>query len=138
MNEMYTNEYTNNPINEPKPESASTLATSSSTPPPCGACGKPNQGKAIAAMVLGIVSVVGCFGHIFVLPTAVTGLILSIISLKRQEEGRGMAIAGLVTSIVALAIVIIFVIFFVLFILAVEVWDVFPTHPGFYDTHIPI
>ena len=76
------------------------------------------KGMAIAGMVLGILSLV------FLLPflwpvafigiiLAVVGLVLSIIArnkLATPEEGRGMATAGMVMSIIALALcVIVFV-----------------------------
>lgn len=64
---------------------------------------QPNQngsgsGFAIASMVLGILSLVGacCYGLGVIL--AIIGLILGIISLKQQRPGKGMAIAGVITS----------------------------------------
>ncbi|MFM8311412.1 MAG: DUF4190 domain-containing protein [Ilumatobacteraceae bacterium] len=63
-----------------------------------------NDGMAIASMVLGIVSlVIPCVGVI----TGLIGLVLGIISLGRVQPrgerlGRGMAIAGIVCSSIAL------------------------------------
>ncbi len=60
------------------------------------------KGMAVASLVLGILSVeLFCLWYLS-LPCAVVGLILGILSLK--SSGRGMAIAGLVLSIIAIAI----------------------------------
>lgn len=70
----------------------------------------PNQpqgssGLAIASMVLGILSIVFLCSGFFAVILSVIGLILSIVSLKNHPfDGRGMAIAGLVTSIISLSI----------------------------------
>jgi len=60
-------------------------------------------------MVLGIVSIAGsflCFGFIGLLP-GVVGLILAIVCLSQKKEPRGKAKAGLITSIIGLAMGII-------------------------------
>lgn len=61
------------------------------------------SGLAIASMVLGIVALVMacCFWFISV-PCAVVGVILGAVSLAGQKPGKGMAIAGVVCSIVSL------------------------------------
>jgi hypothetical protein len=57
---------------------------------------KESKGMAIASMVLGILSLVICWvGWIL----GVVGLILASVSLGTHKGGKGMAIAGLVTSI---------------------------------------
>lgn len=67
---------------------------------------RPNQqggsGIAIASMILGILSIVFscCYGIGLIL--AIIGLILGGVALKQQRPGRGMAIAGVVTSILGL------------------------------------
>ncbi len=60
-------------------------------------------GLAVASMVLGIVALVSscCFYYIS-LPCSVIGLIMAAVSLNGKRGGKGMAIAGLVTSIIAL------------------------------------
>lgn len=65
------------------------------------------SGMAIASMVCGIVAVVlgWCFYYVSV-PLAIVGLILGAISLNKKTPGRGMAIAGLVLSIISLALTI--------------------------------
>ena len=71
------------------------------TPPPA------SKGMAIASMVLGIVSlVIPFFGTV----TAIVGLILGALSMKKLKESgasTGMAVAGIVCSIIALAISVI-------------------------------
>ena len=73
----------------------------------------PYKGKAIAAMVLGIVACVLCwFGLVFAIIAivcAVVGLILAVNANKGMKadgitEGKGMATAGLVLSIIGLAV----------------------------------
>jgi len=64
---------------------------------------------AIASMVLGIVSLILPFAG---LATAVVGLILGIIAMKKQKTvgaSTGMAVAGMVCSIITLAINIILI-----------------------------
>lgn len=70
---------------------------------------------AIAGMVCGIVAIVlsfiPCIGILSIIP-AILGIIFSIIGLvqsKKTGEGKGMAIAGLVLSILAIIWIPIFV-----------------------------
>jgi hypothetical protein len=83
-------------------------------PPPPPA---PMNGKSIAGFVLGILSIVVPYIGFLL---GIVAIILSALSLKeirkRYEQGRGLAIAGLVCGIVgtlAYAILIIFIIIFV-------------------------
>lgn len=83
---------------------------------------RPNNGKAIAALVLGISSVV----TLFFLPgigiiLGILGVIFGILALKeiprRMEGGRGMAISGLICAIVGFLLhtaVIVFIVFAIL------------------------
>jgi len=66
----------------------------------------PTHGPAVASMVLGIVSLVIWYLGIV---TGVIGLVLGASSLKHcqpngPKKGRGMAIAGITCSIIALSI----------------------------------
>lgn len=71
-----------------------------------------NAGMAIASMVLGIVALVfSCCLWYITIPGAVVGLVLAIISLKKEKPGRGMAIAGLVCNIIAIVAMICCIIF---------------------------
>lgn len=70
------------------------------------------KGFAIASLILGICSLFSCcctgFISFFV---GVTGLVLGIVSLKRNEDGRGMAIAGVVLSSIGIVLSIISIVF---------------------------
>lgn len=99
------------------------------TPPPPPA---QTNGKSIASLVLGILSIVSPYiGILF----GIIAIILSAISLKeirtRYEEGRGLAIAGLVCGIVG---TIIYTILILLFILLVFVFNEMDTVNTFYGT----
>jgi hypothetical protein len=59
------------------------------------------KGLAIASLVCGIASLVCCCLNI---PIAIGGLITGIVVLTKKKNGRGMAIAGVVLSAVALLI----------------------------------
>jgi len=69
-----------------------------------------NQGLAIASMVCGIVSFVCCLSIIASIP----GLILGIISLTKQQGGRGMAIAGVVLCAISIVFSVIYIIFVII------------------------
>lgn len=61
------------------------------------------SGLAIASMVLGIVALVmSCCFYFISIPCAVVGVVLGAVSLAGQKPGKGMAIAGIVCSIVSL------------------------------------
>ncbi len=66
----------------------------------------PKSGPAIASLVLGCVSLAGCF---MLLVTPFIGLVLGTIGLqqtqRRERQGTGLAIAGLVTNGIAIALV---------------------------------
>ncbi|MFA0815218.1 MAG: hypothetical protein ACC608_05470 [Anaerofustis sp.] len=67
-----------------------------------------NDGKAIASLVLGILAAVCVFfgyGALLGIVLGVVGLILGIMSKKEQPSG--MATAGIVLSIIAIAICVI-------------------------------
>ena len=57
-------------------------------------------------MVLGIVSVVFCCFWYISIVTSVIGLILGIISLKKEDAGKGMAITGVILSGIGVVIAI--------------------------------
>lgn len=60
-------------------------------------------GRSVASMIIGIISIVGGFA-LFVPP--IIGVILGHMGLKREPNGRGMAIAGLVMNYLSLAFVL--------------------------------
>lgn len=67
------------------------------------------SGMAIAAMVLGICSIVfSCIWYLSPI-LAIVGIVLAVVSLKQERPGRGMAIAGLITSIIGIILAIVFI-----------------------------
>ncbi|EYT51260.1 DUF4190 domain-containing protein [Brachybacterium muris] len=83
--------------------------------------GPPSSGMAITGMVLGIASIAFCAGF-----TAPFGLVFSILGMKETapsaaspKGGRGLAIAGLVTSIIGSLILLLWVAYIVLIIVGV-------------------
>lgn len=56
------------------------------------------KGFAIASMVCGIVSIVICCCEYIAIPLGIVAIVLGIISLKKGESGKGMAIAGIVCA----------------------------------------
>jgi len=75
--------------------------------------GTSTNGFAIASLVLGIVGGFACFGWILAL---VFGYIAKsqIAASGGQQQGRGMAIAGIVLGWVWLAIFVLYVVFIVI------------------------
>lgn len=60
-------------------------------------------GLGIASMVLGIVALVlSCCFYYISIPCAIISIIFSAVSMKGNRAGKGMAIAGLVCSIISL------------------------------------
>lgn len=94
----YYSDYQQNSYNQPT-YSADPYPPQSSTP-----------GLSIAGMICGILSLLTCCFYYIGLPLAILGLIFSIIGMKRNANGKGMAIAGIVTSAISLAIAIIMLI----------------------------
>lgn len=66
---------------------------------------------AIVSMVCGIISIVICCVFYLSGPLAVIAVVLGIVSLSKQMNGKGMAIAGIVTGsigvLLALAMVLV-------------------------------
>ena len=60
-------------------------------------------GMAIASMVLGIVALVlSCCFYYISIPCAIISIILAAVALSKHTDGKGMAIAGLVCSIISI------------------------------------
>lgn len=66
-----------------------------------------NAGFAIAGMVLGIISLVCCCSGYIALVLGIVGLILSIVSLVQKRPGKGMAIAGIICSAIAIVLIVV-------------------------------
>lgn len=83
-------------------------------PPPT-----PMNGKSIAGFVLGVLSIIVPYIGFLL---GIVAVILSALSLKeiriRYEQGRGLAIAGLVCGIVGTLLYAILILFFIIFIYA--------------------
>lgn len=56
---------------------------------------------AIAGMILGIISLVCCCSGYIALVIGIVGFVLSLVVLLQKKPGKGMAIAGIVCSAVA-------------------------------------
>ncbi len=69
-----------------------------------------NIGFAIASMVCGILSIACCCLSTFSLVLGIAAVVLGIISMNGKYDGKGMAIAGIITGSIGIAIWIIFII----------------------------
>lgn len=80
--------------------------------PPVTVAAPRGNGYGIAALVLGIVAILGAFIpflNYVCIPLAAIGLILGIVGLLVKHRPRGAAIAGLILSVIALILSIIMV-----------------------------
>jgi len=85
-----------------------------------GPSGLPSvQGYAVASLVLGIVGLVGCLCWIVGVVFAIAGLPFGIIALRRINRGeadpapKGLAIAGIACSTIALVLGVVMLVLFV-------------------------
>ena len=79
-----------------------------------------SKGVSIASMVLGIFSLTfGCCITYVGIATAIAGLITGIISLKDKKPGKGMAIAGIIMSAIAL----VFLVFCIILVLTSDTYQ---------------
>lgn len=65
------------------------------------------QALAIAGMVLGIISLVCCCTGYIALVIGIVGFVLSLISLIQKKPGKGMAIAGIICSAIAIVMLVV-------------------------------
>lgn len=68
-----------------------------------------NNGFCIASMVIGICAVVFVCVPFLPIVLGIVGIVMAVMGLKTKGAMHGMAIAGLVTSIVALVFALVFV-----------------------------
>jgi len=85
------------------------------------------NGFAVAALVLGIVSLVftflSCCGFFFISPIlSIVAIIMAFVSKRNTEKMNGMAIAGLVMAIISIAIVAIIVMLILLSVFTPFFW----------------
>ena len=71
---------------------------------------QPSKGLSIASMVLGILAATSSCAFYCSIPLGIIGLILGIVSIKKQKPGKGMSIAGIICSSFGIAIGIITII----------------------------
>ncbi|MBB5171953.1 DUF4190 domain-containing protein [Texcoconibacillus texcoconensis] len=68
--------------------------------------------KAVISLVVGVVSIVLVYFPMFGFPLSITGIVLGILALREikqtQEPGRGVAISGLICSILGFVVAILF------------------------------
>ena len=68
-------------------------------------------GMAVASMVLGIVGfLISCCFYPVTIVMAVVGLILGAVAIKKGPAGKGMAVTGIVLSIISLAFAVLVII----------------------------
>ena len=60
-----------------------------------------SKGLSVAALIFGILGILCCCMGF---PFAIIGLILAIIALAKRKAGKGLAVAGLITSLITLII----------------------------------
>ena len=97
------------------------------TPPP------PNDGKAIASLVLGILSLVGCFGALAGIPAIILGF-MSKRDISRSGGalgGDGLALGGIITGILSTIGTVALVIFYVAVFAAVATTSSHYTPPPY-------
>jgi len=77
---------------------------------------QPSPGFSIASMIVGIISLVlFCCLNKWDLIIAIPAIILGIIGLVKEPNGKGFAIAGIITGAIALIITVIFIIALIVF-----------------------
>ncbi|RGE24281.1 DUF4190 domain-containing protein [Leucobacter sp. wl10] len=81
-----------NPVPPPPP-----AAPAAPAEPAYGAAPAQSKGLAIAALVLGIVSLVFCWIPAIGIIAGVVGLILGIIALRKRQS-KGMSLTGIITG----------------------------------------
>jgi hypothetical protein len=77
--------------------------------------GRPTNALAIVSLVLGILGLVLFFG-VASIPAVITGHIARKQIRQRDEDGAGIALAGLILGWIGVALVVLFIGFFVVLI----------------------
>ncbi|MDQ0722428.1 putative membrane protein [Paenibacillus sp. W4I10] len=85
--------------------------------------------KSIAALVLGILSIMIPYVGLLI---GIVAIIIASVSLKeiknRMEQGRGLAIAGLVCGIISVALYLLLIALVLLFTFAISSSDMYSTY----------
>ena len=72
--------------------------------------GNAYQGAAIASLITGIFSIVFCFQISFSLMLGAAGIATGAIYMSKRQDKRGLAIAGIITSIIGMLLAIAFLV----------------------------
>ncbi|WP_367873790.1 GYF domain-containing protein [Luteolibacter sp. Populi] len=93
------------PAPAPEPYRPPTSAPAAHTPYPVGQA--PSQGLAIASLVCGIVSLIGCCAWFIMIPVGLIAIVLGFIALAKAKDparfgGKGMARTGIITGFLGL------------------------------------
>lgn len=89
---------------------------------------QPGIGFGIASLVLGILSLV-FFWTFLNIPMAILAVIFAIIHLCRQTGHKGMAVAGIVTSVISVILTVVMIVLGVLFLTGINSWGYSQTLP---------
>ena len=68
---------------------------------------KQSSGLSIASMVLGIISIVSCCVACLSIPLGILAVIFGIIGVVKNQPGKGMAVAGIITGGISIAAVVV-------------------------------
>ena len=96
----------NNPIESNSTENTEPI--SNPTPNTTNTTAPEKKGFSIASMILGIVAVVFCCLWYITIPCGILAIVFSIVGKKKG--GKGMATAGLVLGIIAIALYVLLII----------------------------
>jgi thiol:disulfide interchange protein len=86
---------------------------------------KKDNGLSIAALVCGIISVVGCCLPYFTVVVAIAGIVLGILSINKHKDDKNLAIIGIVLSAVGILIGILALIGLVAIFNSPDFWESF-------------
>ncbi len=75
-------------------------------------------GKAVGSLVCGIISIVGFWSFITIV-VSIVGIILGIINIAQKNPQKGMAIAGIITSVLGLLLSVGYIFLYVVLSMAV-------------------
>ena len=108
MSEFDNNGFDNNEV-ETTEETVQT-DTSYTSNATYSAVENPSKAFAITSLVLGVVSIPFICCTWVGLVIAIAGLVFGILSITRKESGKGMAIAGIVCSSIAVVVIVVILI----------------------------
>lgn len=106
---MQENENRNNQYGIPQPSGQTPNGNGGMYTPPLvrDAVPKNNSSMAVAALVLGIFGLIGCWVPVWNLVLSIAGLVCGIICLAKDHKSKGLGIAGIVVSTLGLLLSIV-------------------------------